>query len=115
MPWPCQLVPAAKSPKEVGDVWFAEWAIPNLSPEYDRDWRESRAPVVIRLPGHVDFCPDRCADDSRSGWVVTGTTPHLTFSPSVNIGRTWHGFVRGGVISDDVEGRQYDPTGRPLP
>lgn len=101
-----------KSPKEVGDVWFDNHIRDRLSHEYVRLAR--RPPVVIRLPGPVDFCPDQCADESEHGWVVIGEAPRLTLIPSVDIAGTGHGFVRGGVISDDLGGRGYDATGRPL-
>lgn len=114
MPWACRLVPADKAPKEVGDMWYAPWLLDGkwgLSPEYQSDWHKKRHPVVVYLPDRIDFCPDLCADGTNSGWTVTGETPNLTFSPSVNILGMWHGYVRDGQITDDIEGRRYDANG----
>ncbi len=33
-------------------------------------------------------------------WDVTGTPPHITVSPSINVIGVWHGFIRDGVILD---------------
>lgn len=119
MPWTCRLVPHDKSPKEVGDVWYAPWLLdpakwPDvLSLEYKRDWAGKREPLVVRLPGPVDLCVDHRADDAGGhGWVVTGDPETLTVSPSINAIGIYHGFIRNGVITDDVEGRTYDASGR---
>ena len=116
MPWTCHIVPLDKTPKEVGDVWLAPYLQGHrrLSPEYKTTWLGNRPPMVIRLPGPTDFCPDFCADDTNSGWQVQGGAAGLSFIPSVNILGTWHGFVTRGEITDDLEGRTYDAMGRLL-
>lgn len=121
MSWPCRLVAADTSPKEVGDVWFT-WSLDGvdlcdvLSVEYTRDWAGVRPPVVIRLPGPVDVCLDRQVDgEGGHGWTVRGVAPHLTVTPSVNIIGVYHGFIRDGFVTPDCQGRLYRPDGTPLP
>lgn len=62
--------------------------------------------------GYDWFCPDRLYQDERVGWLVTGELPAVTVNPSVNIPGVYHGWIRGGIISDDCEGRRFTPSGR---
>lgn len=108
MSWSCRLVDPATSPKAIGDVWYA-WDFNGmplkelLSVEYERDWKGIRPPLLVRLPGPVDVCLDRAVDDAGGhGWTVRGTPDNLTVSPSVNIIGVYHGFIRDGVITDDL-------------
>jgi hypothetical protein len=121
MTWTCRLVEESAPHKEVGDVWYA-WTLDGaplvglLSVEYLRDWAGVRPPLVVRLPGRVDVCLDRQVDDEGGhGWVVSGDPPRVSVSPSVNVLGVYHGFVRDGVISPDLQGREYLPDGRPRP
>jgi hypothetical protein len=41
------------------------------------------------------------------GWLVTGTEPLITLSPSINIVGSYHGWIQNGIITDDCEGRKY--------
>jgi hypothetical protein len=81
-----------------------------LSPSYWAE-RSQRPPLVVRLPGPVDFCIDeRAYKDGQhygDGWTVTGEGSAMTLSPSINIGGIYHGWIRDGVITDDCEGRVY--------
>lgn len=125
---------------EVGDCWFASkdddgawciwpdggldpgWRQPlkgfyTLSPEYHRD-NAHRPPVVVVLPGRVLFVVDACTyaqgGPGPHGWTVTGTPPKLTVQPSIDLSRTYHGWLRDGVLTDDCEGRHYDEGGNLL-
>lgn len=121
MPWTCQLrdPPTPEERKagavSVGDMWFA-WSlvkdgqpvVPDfLSTTYVEKRMADRPPLMIRLPGGIDFCLDCRADcpGGEVGWQITGTLPNITVSPSLNVLGVWHGFLRDGVLSDDLNGR----------
>ena len=98
-----------------GMMWFCTprfFALSGLqyySPNYRVDWAEKRLPLVIFLPDRSIWCPDRCPDWGTNvdvGWKVTGEIPLLTAYPS--IGKPgYHGWLNGGILSDDLEGRTY--------
>jgi hypothetical protein len=119
MAWPCRMV-AEKGPKQTGDMWYtpamltgehAGWYLGfHLSNEYKRDWLGKRPPLWVCLPGNWWFCVDsQTTDGAGQGWTVTGEPPKITVSPSINMVGLYHGWLRDGVLSDDVEGRTY-PT-----
>jgi len=103
---------------EVGEMWFARWlvteegvpAVDNyLSTTYIANRMGVRPPLMILLPGNVEFCLDGRADcnGGEVGWELKGELPKLTANPSLNVLGTWHGFLRDGVLSDDLSGRSY--------
>lgn len=105
---------AAPSPQDrrPGMVWFAQakWAdSASMSPNYLRDWKAQRPPLVIALPDGTTWCPDQCpawGSNVDEGWKVTGDIPNISAHPS--IGKPgYHGWLRDGVLSDDLEGRVY--------
>ncbi len=105
-----ELLKRREAPKP-GDMWLAPWmnGHSQLSPEYERDWKEKRPPLLVKLPnGHV-WCIDIKFSGKNHGWVVTGTPPKITAYPSVNIPNPngYHGWLIMGVLSDDMEGRTY--------
>lgn len=64
-----------------------------------------RLPLVVMLPNRVLFCVDsKCINNGirSGGWSVSGTAPNITVSPSINVGGAYHGFLRNGIIEDDV-------------
>jgi hypothetical protein len=64
--------------------------------------------IYIRLPSGTDFCPDFKATDKRkNGWTVTGELPRISVSPSVNEVGRYHGWIKEGVLSDDLDGRVF--------
>ena len=71
-----------------------------------------RPPLKIILPNGFPFCVDSRVTGKTSGWDVTGEPPNITLSPSVNYGpgdpNGWHGFIKDGVMTDDLDGRKYD-------
>ena len=103
---------------QVGEMWLAPWLLKGgqptsetyLSTTYINERMAHRAPLMVRLPGGIDFCLDSRADcpGGEVGWTVTGEPPHITVSPSINVMRTYHGFIRQGVITDDCEGRTFE-------
>lgn len=107
-----------------GDMWFAPWMVdvfktPEklkestfVSPEYIRDWYGKRPPIVVILPNGDRFMVDKCCYQKENGWTVTGEAPNITLSPSINCIREnraegYHGWLKNGILSDDLEGRTY--------
>lgn len=47
-------------------------------------------------------------------WTVTGELPNITVSPSIaqQGGSVYHGFVQGGVITEDCDGRKFPGLAR---
>jgi hypothetical protein len=94
-----------------------------LSRHYDAV-RHERRPIALVIPSGYHLIIDAAfwgpndANPTREGWVVQlGAPPvageglQLTLSPSVNVNsgspHGYHGFVSGGVVGDDVDGRRF--------
>lgn len=83
-----------------GALWEAPW--------FADMWHGSDGRCyVVRLPDGTDWVVDGPAT-SGGGWTRTGTPPHITARPSILSSR-YHGWLTDGVLSDDLEGRTYDP------
>lgn len=93
-----------------------------LSQQYRDLHQANRPPMLVFLPGRTLFCVDgacwNTGPDNKivyhGGWGVQGQLPLITLTPSINIGGSYHGFIRSGVITDDMEGRVYDENGRQI-
>lgn len=126
MPWKCRLVTedelkTTPQSQRVGLMWYAPKMVeidpddPHstffldhvLSPEYKRDHLGKRPPVFVVLPSGDWFCPDQKVSRGDHGWTVTGEPPTITVAPSINDVGRYHGWLRDGELSDDVEGRLY--------
>lgn len=123
MPWPLHLVDyAADRDWEPGDCcyvpreavtqnptngrWYA-WG-QSLSDTYVAELMALRPPIAVCLPDGFVFVVDSApTSGDTSGWRVTGEPPDLTVEPSINVIGFYHGWIRGGVLSDDSEGRTY--------
>lgn len=131
--WQCRLIEfrAGMTPHELqtGDMFYADAEVLTaLTPETDNlDWpmflaaayrlsdnyfaqNAHRLPLLVMLPNSNLFCVDsKCwnASGMYGGWSVNGEPPHITVSPSINIQRSYHGWIRDGIISDDCEGRVF--------
>lgn len=46
------------------------------------------------------------------GWTVEGRAPFITVKPSILYTDNYHGYLRNGVITDDIDGRKFDAEGR---
>jgi len=103
-------------------MWFAPYLLEHPpghifepAPNYFRENR-TRDPVVVRLPGPVDFCIDgrawRAGTPYGDGWTVSGVPPMVTVQPSINVQGIYHGYLIDGIIGEDVEGRKYGADGR---
>lgn len=132
MPWQCVM---RDEPPDwgngerpaIGEMWYepephGQDRPPNrepLSAQYERDWAGRRPPIVIALPGvsrhgyrtvlldGAYFGGPDVLNPNREGWTITGTPPNLTATPSIHAVGDYHGWLRDGVLSDDVDGRTY--------
>ena len=76
-----------------------------LSPHYWRDWADKRPPICVVCPNGETWEIDRWSSNG-TGWTVTGDPPNITCSPSIIAGN-YHGFLRDGAFTDDLERRTY--------
>lgn len=119
MPWQCKIVNIRDAAEEIGEMYFSEHYDETrtkefdrlLSPEYRRDWYGKRPPLFVVTPAGP-WCVDAQSTDGHGnytghGWTVTGTPPNLTASPSINMVGIYHGWLKNGVLTDDLEGRTY--------
>ncbi len=94
-----------------GAMWHAHWledATPNRYTGPDgKAW-------CLMMPGGVEWIVYGHSSigegkDRKEGpkWQVSGAPPNITAHPSIAIGKRYHGFVKGGVISADCEGRKF--------
>ncbi|CAN2532515.1 hypothetical+protein [Methylocapsa aurea] len=74
-----------------------------LSEHYWRDWADKRAPICVVCPNGEWWEIDRKSSNG-SGWIVTGDLPNITCSPSIVVDG-YHGFLRNGEFTADLEGR----------
>lgn len=88
----------------VGAMWDAPWNV-----ERGEKWTgpDGRC-LMVRLPpdGH-DWCIDGPSSGDGPGWTRTGVPPMITVTPSI-LTPKYHGFLRDGVLTDDLDGRTYD-------
>ena len=82
-----------------------------LSVHYWHDWADIRAPICVVCPNGEHWEPDRKSSNG-DGWVVTGNLPDITCSPSIVV-TGYHGFLREGEFTADLEGRGQNGLVRP--
>ena len=112
---------------KIGDMWPAmDWANSNIISENYKALKGSRPPLMVMLPSMYckegdRFLLDRIAGDAadKHGWTITitgelvsGQKPNITVAPSINSEGSYHGYIRNGTITDDVEGRTYKNIGK---
>lgn len=85
----------------------------HLSVHYWRDWSDKRPPMAIVCPNGEVWEIDRKSSNG-DGWTVTGEWPNLTCSPSIVV-QGYHGFLRDGEFTPDIEGRGPTGISRPMP
>ncbi|ASY56483.1 hypothetical protein [Sinorhizobium sp. CCBAU 05631] len=83
-----------------------------LSEHYWNDWSHKRAPICVVCPNGEVWEIDRKSSNG-SGWVVTGDLPNITCSPSIVV-EGYHGFLREGQFTPDVDGRPPNGIARPI-
>lgn len=81
-----------------------------LSPHYWRDWSTKRPPICVVCPNGEQWEIDRWSSNG-TGWSVTGDLPNITCAPSIVV-TGYHGFLRGGVFTADVDGRPPNGVSR---
>jgi hypothetical protein len=89
---------------KVGDRGNGEF----LSKHYWRDWADKRDPLTVVCPNGATWEIDRKSSNG-TGWIVTGDWPNLTCTPSIVV-PGYHGFLRDGEFTADLEGRGADWT-----
>lgn len=117
MSWKCRLIEKEEIPNaKFGDIWFAPWLETFAkSPEYERDHRGKRSPLVVYVPPGIPMLLDQPTSNMNGhGWTVTGEAPNITVHPSIGIykpkgqpGWDYHGWLKDGVLSDDIDGKKY--------
>ncbi len=113
MTWKCRMIDATTGwPHEakIGDCWYRAFTGDVIEENFSPDYVANRRPKGI-LPLWVQL-PDgpMCLDlryNAPQGWTVSGTPPNITVSPSINVIGYYHGWIRNGEISNDIEGRTY--------
>lgn len=132
MVWFCRLIELAPDLRSlhhlhVGDMFFlpktehrSAWFkilqlyVNNLS-DYYKENNSKRQPLFVMLPGKNLFCVDqKCitAGGWKGGWIVNGTAPELTVYPAIHLQGLYHGWIRNGIITPDLEGRLFNDDGK---
>lgn len=108
---PCYFDPANPNARDEdeGGIYPCARGNPFLSIHYWQTWASVRPPICIVGPNGKHWEIDRKSSNG-SGWTVTGEWPNLTCSPSIVLDG-YHGFLRDGEFTPDVEGR--GPVGIP--
>lgn len=116
MTWPLREVPCPWSDEDLSEderrSWEPGlcWRTSPLTPESIQapEWRRSGREyfIWVVLPGGSIFSPDRMSGRGQCGWLVSGELPLITVTPSIGAAE-YHGFIRDGALTDDLEGRQY--------
>lgn len=112
-------IAAGKSDAEYfgpGAMWFCPWYYDPKDPSdaikgfcsihYMQDWSTKRPPIMVICPDGSHWCPDQKSSNG-TGWTVTGEAPNITCNPSIVV-KNYHGYLRDGVFTPDLEGRTYD-------
>jgi hypothetical protein len=66
--------------------------------------------LAVLLPGRVIW---RMDDSGTNGflWTRSGNPPEVTMFPSINFVGIYHGWLRNGILSDDVDRRLFNHHG----
>lgn len=128
MPWNMIYYDECPETPKVGNIWAApEWEESNIiSHQFHLYTQGQRPPLMVVLPSSsvsspsgdyflVDRKWDSDGDDNaEDGWSITivgdlidGEQPDITLEPSIHVIDSYHGYIRNGVITDDLEGRSY--------
>lgn len=74
-----------------------------LSKHYWLDWSDKRSPICVMCPNGSMWIIDQVSTNGE-GWKITGEGLNITASPSIVV-PGYHGWLRDGEFTDDVEGR----------
>lgn len=84
-----------------GGCWDAHWM------EHARYKGPDGKSWACMMPCMVEWMVYGPSSDDTL-WTVTGTIPNITVHPSIAVGGLYHGYIKGGEISEDVEGRKFE-------
>jgi len=90
--------------------WSTDSGVPEPGDLFWATWHHSGTPHLYAI------CPDGrlwdCDGPSSNGngWTRTGDPPAITCSPSIwtDMPHGYHGFLQGGVFTDDLSGKVFD-------
>lgn len=89
----------------IGGLWDARWLDhPMYKGPDGRAW-------CVMMPGGQEWIVYGPSSDGKP-WAVNGVPPKITVSPSIAIRGYYHGFVKNGVITEDVDGRKFEGVPR---
>jgi hypothetical protein len=88
-------------------------------------WHSDMLPADSKYDGYVPtwyvLLPNNCAwpiqhkGTDGASWTMTGEPPNITTTPSINYVKRYHGWIKDGVISEDVDGRKFTQEGKLIP
>lgn len=81
-----------------GAMWDAKW-MPHYAGPDGKAW-------TIRFPGGDDWLVFGPSSDGEK-WAITGEAPRFTAHPSIGIAGRYHGFLKDGIITPDVDGKKF--------
>jgi hypothetical protein len=77
-------------------------------------WRDPDRGIAVKLPGCSGMNVWYMSEPGTNGfrWALSGDMPNVTATPSINFVGSYHGWVQGGVVTEDCEGRKFDDRGK---
>jgi hypothetical protein len=110
MPWTCYMLDTTqpRDTRRIGAMWWVEGRDEYAGADHLAN-RRGQHLLIVETPGGAWVVDGRSFDGTTygPGWVRTGEPPRVTVTPSVNIVGAYHGYLRDGVLTDDLEGRIY--------
>jgi hypothetical protein len=99
-----KLYPLRETPP--GATWAADW-YPEEGPNGQFSGPDGKAWCVMLPAGMEWIIYGFASGNPKSKWDVQGVPPQITVNPSILQTGFYHGFIRGGVITDDCDGRKF--------
>lgn len=102
-----------------GAMWDAHWFV-DTKEGMERYGGPDGKGWCLMTPARVEWIVYSPSSDGNK-WQVTGTIPKITVSPSIGINirgglahptKSYHGFLRDGILSEDVDGRKFEGVPR---
>jgi hypothetical protein len=100
----------------VGAMWNASWFVDDEGGRARYAGPDGKGWCVM-MPSRQEWIVYGPSSDNTK-WQVTGVPPMITVHPSIAINNKlktdegYHGFIKGGVISEDCEGRKFEGVPR---
>lgn len=117
MPWRLKVIAEPRTVEDFdrlrpGDCWIDEASDPRYLALMVAPAHAGKRAWMVALPGLAPFPIYSAATRDNTAWTVTGEPPDVTVAPSIDCNGVYHGYIRDGVITDDLEHRVYDDRGR---